>query len=109
MPSTPKVSRANVRKLVYPTDEEELDLIFEMWAEMSFLNVDYDTAIIAEMADAVFLHQLKRYFCDSTLSRRMHEYDYICAIVCAINARLFSLKCNCSNCNIRWHDFSNTL
>ena len=109
MTSTPKVSRSNVRKLVYPTDEDELDFIFETWTTICYNDADNDSVIIAGMNDSVYLHQLKRYFTESSVSLRMFDYKYISAIVCAINARLFSLKCNCFACNVRWHNFFNTL
>ena len=111
-PTTPKIGRASVRKLVFPTDAHEeryRNFIFNMWTEVSYNDGVQDSIVIAQLTDLVFLHQLKTCFSDSSFSRRIYTDDYASAILHAINSRLFALKCNCCECYVRWPNIFNTL
>ena len=111
-PTTPKVSRANVRKLVFPTnahEEKYRNFILSMWTEVSCNDGELDSLAIHQFTDLVFLHQLKTCFSDSSFSRRIYTDDYASAILHAINSRLCALKCNCCECYVRWPNIFNTL
>ena len=102
------MSRAYVRKLVFPTDEEKI-FIFQLWTEVSYNEVERDSIVIEQLTDLVFLHQLKTCFSDTLLSRQKYPHDYVSAIVHVINSRLLALKCNCCECYVRWPNIFNVL
>ena len=106
-PSTPKVRRASVRKLVLDNGDEDefLTIIGEVWEDMTFQDFEMDSQVVKQLNDSDFLHKVKKYYLSFSLARKKWGCDYVDNIVNVINYRLQTLQCGCSACNVRWYDF----
>ena len=109
--TTPKVSRSSVRELRLPSAEGDVKLeeAGDEWEDLRDGDVVRDARLIKVETNLTFLHNLKDYLCLCSLPRSYFDADYIATIACAIDSRLHELKCNCSSCNVRWHNMFNTL